>query len=168
MSGVGAPAIALGDVGGLSVAIVAAKWHARVMQGLVDGATGRLADAGLFDPLIVRVPGAFELPLAVQAVASRCDAVVALGVVIRGGTPHFDYVCRAATDGLMRVGLDSGASIGFGLLTCDTEEQALARAGLSGSTEDKGAEAVEAALTQAVVIAELRSPGTGASLDQPL
>ena len=93
------------------------------------------------------MPGAFELPVAAGALAERgYDAVVALGVVIRGGTPHFDYVCNAATDGLGRVALDHGVPVGFGLLTCDTEQQALDRAGLEGSVEDKGYEAAAAAL----------------------
>jgi 6,7-dimethyl-8-ribityllumazine synthase len=105
-----------------------------------------LEDAGI-EYEVFRVPGSFELPLAAQVAAeSDFDAVVALGVIIRGGTPHFEYVCRAATDGLMRVNLDTGVPIGFGLLTCDTEEQAIARAGLPESREDKGAEAVHAVL----------------------
>ena len=96
------------------------------------------------------MPGAFELPVVADACARQgYDAVVALGVVIRGGTPHFDYVCNAATDGLGRVALDHGVPVGFGLLTCDTEQQALDRAGLEGSVEDKGYEATAAALATA-------------------
>ncbi|MEL0237589.1 MAG: 6,7-dimethyl-8-ribityllumazine synthase, partial [Aquiluna sp.] len=95
-----------------------------------------------------RVPGAFELPLAAsKAIQQGAQAVIALGVVIRGETPHFDYVCNAATDGLTRVQLDSSVPIGFGLLTVNTEAEALNRAGLDSSREDKGAEAVQAALT---------------------
>jgi 6,7-dimethyl-8-ribityllumazine synthase len=106
---------------------------------------------------VIRIPGSFELPLASARAAAtgRFDAIVALGVVIRGGTPHFDYVCSAATDGLMRAGLDSGLPIGFGLLTCDTDDQALDRAGLAGSTEDKGAEAAHAALAMVEVLRAL-------------
>jgi 6,7-dimethyl-8-ribityllumazine synthase len=84
--------------------------------------------------------------------ADEMDAVIALGVVIRGGTPHFDYVCSAATEGLLRVTLDTRTPIGFGMLTCDDEQQALDRAGLPESHEDKGAEAAEAAVSLAVAI----------------
>jgi 6,7-dimethyl-8-ribityllumazine synthase len=103
------------------------------------------------------VPGSFELPVAaLQLARLGYDAIVALGVVVRGGTPHFEYVCRAATDGLGRVALDDGVPVGFGLLTCDTEEQALDRAGLEGSSEDKGYEATQSALYTAVTIRRLR------------
>ena len=154
MSGTGAPTLDLTLAGGARVAVVAASWHPSVMDGLVAGALRALDEIGARYELI-RVPGAFELPIVAQAAAAaNYDAIVALGVVIRGGTPHFDYVCSATTDGLTRVALDSGVPIGFGLLTCDTEEQALARAGLEGSIEDKGREAVEAAL---ITVATLRA-----------
>lgn len=138
------------------VAIIAASWHDRVMDGLIGGATRACEASGVRWELI-RVPGSFELPLACATAAATggFDALVALGVVIRGGTPHFDYVCRAATDGITRVSLDSGLPIGFGLLTCDTEQQALDRAGLPDSTEDKGAEAAHAALAMVGVIRAL-------------
>ncbi len=97
--------------------------------------------------VLQRVPGAFELPLAASyAIDQGADAVIALGVVIRGETPHFDYVCQSATDGLTTLQLSSKTPIGFGLLTVDNEAQALDRAGLEASKEDKGAEAVQAAL----------------------
>jgi 6,7-dimethyl-8-ribityllumazine synthase len=143
------------EVSGLRVAVVAASWHQQVMDGLVAGALSTLSRLRL-EPRLVRVPGSFELPVTAAALADSSDAVVALGVVIRGGTPHFDYVCRAATDGLVRVGLDSGVAVGFGLLTCDTEEQALDRAGLPGSSEDKGAEAADAAVRTALLLRSLR------------
>ncbi len=158
MSGSGAPAIDPPDASVLAVTIVASSWHETVMGGLVAGAERTLAAAGVTSPVLVRVPGAFELPLAAQVAAKHSDAVIALGVVIRGGTPHFEYVCRAVADGLMRVALDSGRPIGFGLLTCDTEQQALDRAGLPDSVEDKGAEAVVAALTLALTLRDLPSP----------
>lgn len=139
----------------LRVAIVAASWHTQVMDGLIAGARRALDEAGVEDQALVRVPGSFELPLAAQRLAADCDAVVALGVVIRGGTPHFDYVCQAATDGLSRVALDSGKPVGFGLLTCDDERQALDRAGLPDSIEDKGYEAASAALETATVLRSL-------------
>ncbi|HLR94494.1 MAG TPA: 6,7-dimethyl-8-ribityllumazine synthase [Jiangellaceae bacterium] len=139
----------------LSVAVVAAQWHQTVMDGLVDGAHRALADFGVHGVRVLRVPGSFELPVAAARLArDGYDAVVALGVVIRGETPHFDYVCQAATDGLVRVSVDTGVPVGFGVLTCDDDAQAVARAGLPGSSEDKGAEAVQAALTTAGRLAE--------------
>jgi 6,7-dimethyl-8-ribityllumazine synthase len=158
VSGAGAASLAPLDpheVEGLRVAVVAASWHQQVMDGLVAGALSTLSRLRL-EPRLVRVPGSFELPVVAAALAGSSDAVVALGVVIRGGTPHFDYVCRAATDGLVRAGLDSGVAVGFGLLTCDTEEQALNRAGLPGSSEDKGAEAADAAVRTALLLRTLR------------
>jgi 6,7-dimethyl-8-ribityllumazine synthase len=116
-----------------------------------------LADHRVETTALVRVPGSFELPVVAGALANQgFDAVVALGVVIRGGTPHFDYVCRAATDGLTRVALDNGIAVGFGLLTCDTEEQALDRAGLEGSHEDKGYDAASAALLTATTLRKIK------------
>jgi 6,7-dimethyl-8-ribityllumazine synthase len=156
MSGHGAPKIQLDGAEGLAVAIVASSWHTEVMDGLVAGAEAALAEAGI-EATLVRVAGSFELPVVAAQLARTHDAVIALGVIIRGGTPHFDYVCAAATDGLSRVALDSGTPIGFGLLTCDDEEQAIARAGLAGSQEDKGREATEAALSTAVTLRGLRA-----------
>ena len=118
------------------------------MDGLLAGARKELVKSGATDVTIWRVPGAFELPLAAQKAADQgAQAIIALGVVIQGETPHFDYVCSAATDGLTRVQLDTKVPVGFGLLTVNTEAEALARAGLDGSKEDKGAEAVQAALS---------------------
>jgi 6,7-dimethyl-8-ribityllumazine synthase len=158
MSGHGAPTSAPVDCSDLRVAVVAASWHTQVMDGLLAGAERALAAYRVSDPTVVRVPGTFELPVVVSALAREgYDAVVALGVVIRGGTPHFEYVCSAATDGLTRVAVDSGVPVGFGVLTCDTEEQALDRAGLEGSSEDKGWEATSAALDTARVLRGLRT-----------
>lgn len=157
MSGAGAPSISVNGEG-LRVVVVAAQWHTAVMDGLVDGAQRALADAGVEDVTLIRIPGSFELPVTAQAAAkSGADAVIALGVVIRGGTPHFEYVCQAATDGLSRVALETGVPVGFGLLTVDTEDQALARAGLADSVEDKGREAVEAALATVYAIKEIHA-----------
>jgi 6,7-dimethyl-8-ribityllumazine synthase len=143
---------------GLRVAVVAASWHAEVMDGLLAGARRALADSGVVDVVELRVPGAFELPVAAGRLAdSGIEAIVALGVVIRGGTPHFDYVCSAASIGLTLVAQRTGVPIGFGLLTCDTEQQALDRAGLPDSSEDKGYEAASAALTTAVTLAPYRA-----------
>jgi 6,7-dimethyl-8-ribityllumazine synthase len=157
MSGTGSPTEEPIDCHDLRVAVVAASWHRQVMDGLVAGARRALEAYRVEQATVVEVPGSFELPVVAGALAAQgYDAVVALGVVIRGGTPHFDYVCSAATDGLNRVALDSGVPVGFGLLTCDTEEQALDRAGLEGSSEDKGYEATAAALVTATRLREIR------------
>ena len=157
MSGAGAPDQKPIDCHDLKVAVVAGSWHERVMDGLLDGAQRALKAYQVEAPVVVRVPGAFELPVVAAALASEgYDAVVALGVVIRGGTPHFDYVCNAATDGLTRVALDHQTPIGFGVLTCDTEEQALDRAGLADSSEDKGWEATAAALVTAKTLRKIK------------
>ena len=157
MSGEGSPQVNPVDCHDLRVAVVAASWHEQVMDGLLAGAHRALEDHKVEAPTVVRVPGSFELPVVAAALAEKgYEAVVALGVVIRGGTPHFEYVCSAATDGLNRVALDSGAAVGFGLLTCDTDEQALDRAGLDGSREDKGYEATAAALQTASLLRDIR------------
>jgi 6,7-dimethyl-8-ribityllumazine synthase len=157
MSGHGAPETTPIDCHDLRVAVVASSWHEPVMDGLLAGADQALRAYKVENPKIVRVPGAFELPVVAKALAAQgYDAVVALGVVIRGGTPHFDYVCNAATDGLTRVALDHTTAIGFGLLTCDTEQQALDRAGLAGSQEDKGWEATAAALVTAQTLKKIK------------
>ncbi len=154
MSGTGAPRLDV-DGRGLRVAVVAAQWHTRVMDGLLAGALRALDEAGVSDPVVVRVPGTFELPVAAARLAAAgLDAVVALGVVVRGGTPHFDYVCSAATSGLTQVAVTTGVPVGFGVLTCDDDQQALDRAGLPGSREDKGHEAATAAVATAVALRE--------------
>ena len=159
MSGHGAPDDDVSSIKAqgldFKVAIVAASWHTEVMDGLLDGALRAATDAGL-GPRVVRVPGTFELSVAAARLAPHFDAVVALGVVIRGGTPHFDYVCSSATQGLTSVSVQTGTPIGFGVLTCDTEQQALDRAGLEGSSEDKGYEAFAAAVN---TVAALRGAG---------
>ncbi|MEO7234216.1 MAG: 6,7-dimethyl-8-ribityllumazine synthase [Lapillicoccus sp.] len=158
MSGAGAPTSQPYDASGLRVAVVAATWHTQVMDGLVAGAERALEAYGIGEPEVIRVPGTFELPVVAAALArAGYDAVVALGVVIRGGTPHFDYVCSAATSGLTQVSVTHAMPVGFGVLTCDTEEQALDRAGLEGSAEDKGWEATAAALDTARVLQGLRT-----------
>lgn len=155
MSGAGAPSIRV-DGSGLRVVVVAASWHTEVMDGLLAGARRALAEARVSHVTEVRVPGSFELPVAAaRAVEHGADAVVALGVVIRGGTPHFEYVCQAATMGLTDVSVRTGVPVGFGVLTCDDEQQALDRAGLPGSREDKGAEAAEAAVATVVALRSL-------------
>ena len=156
MSGSGAPAVEAVDAAGLTLGIVATTWHAELTDQLLQRAVEAARASGVTSPTVVRAPGAVELPVVAQALAERHDAVVALGVVIRGGTPHFEYVSAATTDGLSRVSLDAGKPVGFGVLTLDDEKQGLDRAGLEGSKEDKGAEAADAALRTALVIRELR------------
>ncbi|MBR7742153.1 6,7-dimethyl-8-ribityllumazine synthase [Phycicoccus sp. BSK3Z-2] len=151
MSGSGAPTVTT-DASGLRVAVVAASWHEAVMDGLLDGARRGLAEAGVADPLVVRVPGTVELSVACARLAPTHDALVALGVVVRGGTPHFDYVCQGVTVGLTEVAVRTGVPVGFGVLTCDDDEQARDRAGLPGSREDKGHEAATAAVATAVTL----------------
>ena len=156
MAGSGAPTMQTPRADGLRVAVVAAQWHTEVMEGLVAGAQRALSEAGVTDSVVVRVPGSFELPVAaLRAARSGYDAVVALGVVIRGDTPHFEYVCQAATTGLAQASVDSGVPIGFGVLTCDNDPQALDRAGLPDSREDKGYEAAQAALITALALRSL-------------
>ncbi|MCK2029156.1 6,7-dimethyl-8-ribityllumazine synthase [Microbacterium galbinum] len=156
MSGAGAPTTGNIDGRGLDVVIIAGTWHDTITNGLIAGAE-RVVNEARATHRLVRVPGSFELAVAAQAAfAGGADAVVALGVIIRGGTPHFEYVSAATTDGLTRVSLDTGKPVGFGVLTLDDEQQGLDRAGLEGSKEDKGAEAADAALRTALVIKELR------------
>jgi 6,7-dimethyl-8-ribityllumazine synthase len=164
VSGTGSPARRAVDARGLSLAVVATRWHQRITDALLESALHTASRCGIEEPTVVRVPGAVELPVVAQALAGRHDAVVALGVVIRGGTPHFEHVCNAVTYGLTRISLDSHTPVGNGVLTCDTEQQALDRAGLPESAEDKGAESVLAALETAAVLRALR---TGTPLPEP-
>lgn len=154
MSGTGAPTVRA-DGRALRVAVVAASWHEEVMDGLLAGARRALAESGVQEPLVVRVPGTFELGVACARLAPTHDALVALGVVVRGGTPHFEYVCQSATGALTEVAVRTGVPVGFGLLTCDDDAQALDRAGLPGSREDKGHEAAAAAVATAVTLRDL-------------
>jgi 6,7-dimethyl-8-ribityllumazine synthase len=158
MSGAGAPSAEERiDGSGLNVVVVAGRWHETISEALVAGAQRTLEASGATHTL-VRVAGSFELPVVSKAaLESGADAVVALGVIIRGGTPHFEYVSAAATDGLTRVALDTGKPVGFGVLTLDDEAQGIDRSGLPGSKEDKGAEAAHAALATALALRALRA-----------
>jgi 6,7-dimethyl-8-ribityllumazine synthase len=163
MSGEGRPGeVGELEAGGLRLGIAAASWHTTIADRLLERALAVAAESGITAPTVVRVPGSLELPVVCQQLAADHDAVVALGVVIRGGTPHFDYVCDSVTAGLTRISLDERTPIGNGVLTCDTEEQAVARSGLPGSSEDKGADACVAALRTALALRELRAPASGA------
>ncbi len=155
--GAGVPDIPVLDAPGVRLAIVASTWHSKICDALLAGARKVAAESGIEDPTVVRVLGAIEIPVVAQELARNHDAVVALGVVIRGATPHFDYVCDAVTQGLTRVSLDASTPVANGVLTTDTEEQALDRAGLPASAEDKGAQATAAALTTALTLRDLRA-----------
>jgi 6,7-dimethyl-8-ribityllumazine synthase len=164
VSGGGRPAATAFPAGNLTLALVVTRWHEQITNALLDSALRTATECEIDEPTVVRVAGAVELPVVVQCLASTHDAVVALGVVVRGGTPHFEYVCDAVTYGLTRISLDSHTPVGNGVLTVDTEQQALDRAGLPGSAEDKGREAVLAALDTARTLRSLR---TGSALPPP-
>lgn len=155
--GAGVPEVPRLDATGLRLAIVASTWHSEICDALLDGARKVASESGIDDPTIVRVIGAIEIPVIAQELARNHDAVVALGVVIRGQTPHFDYVCDAVTQGLTRVSLDAATPVANGVLTTNTEDEALDRAGLPESAEDKGAQATGAALTTALTLRDLRA-----------
>ena len=160
MSGTGRPELppdVRKDASGLRLAIVATTWHAEITDVLVERALACAAEYGVLDATVLRASGAIELPILAQELARTHDAVVALGAVIRGGTPHFEYVCDAVTYGLTRVALDERTPVGNGVLTCDTLQQARDRSGAPGSLEDKGAEAAAAALHTALALRQLRS-----------
>jgi 6,7-dimethyl-8-ribityllumazine synthase len=156
VSGGGAP-VELVDGAGLRVAIIATRWHEGITTALLESAVRTAKECGIPTPTVVRTAGAIELPVVAQAAAATHDAVVCLGLVLRGGTPHFEYVCDAVTAGCLRVSLDTSTPIGFGVLTCDTEQQAFDRSGLPGAPEDKGREATIAALGAALLLRELHS-----------
>lgn len=156
MSGAGSPTITV-DATGLNIVIVAGQWHDVITDAMIASAQ-RTIDASGATHSLVRVAGSFELPVVCKAVLEAgADSVVALGVIIRGGTPHFEFVSDAATSGLTRVALDTGKPVGFGVLTLDDEQQGLDRAGLPDSKEDKGEEAALAALETAVTLRKIRN-----------
>jgi 6,7-dimethyl-8-ribityllumazine synthase len=173
MSGEGRPDQQVVEAAGVTLAIAASKWHAEITDSLLARALAAARACGTGEPLVVRVPGAVELAVVAQELARWHDAVVCLGAVIRGGTPHFGYVCDAVTAGLVQVTLGTGTPVGNGVLTCDTLEQARDRSGLAGSREDKGWEAVVAALDTALVLRSLREarpagrPLAPPALDRP-
>jgi 6,7-dimethyl-8-ribityllumazine synthase len=159
MAGFGEPELFTVDASGLSLGIVATRWHADLVEQMLDRAQAAAKACGVTDVVVARVAGSVELSVVAQALARRCDAVVALGVVIRGATAHFDYVCQSVTEGLTRVALDSSTPVAHGVLTVDTPEQARDRAGFVDSPEDKGWSATVAALDAALAIREI-SRGT--------
>lgn len=164
MSGQGSPSLSV-NAAGLRIAIIAGSWHEQVMSGLLAGATETVVASGAAHETFT-VAGAFELPLAAQAALTPAeqggggfDAAVCLGVIVRGGTPHFEFVANSVTEGLTRVQLDAGKPVGFGVLTTDDEAQAIDRSGLPGSRESKGVEAAEAALHSAITLQTIRQTG---------
>lgn len=156
MSGSGRPELVVPDARGLRLGVVASTWHDEICGQLLDRALA-VADAAGAAVTVSRVTGAVELPVVAQELARTHDAVVALGVVIRGSTPHFDYVCRSVTDGLTRIALDEATPVAHGVLTTEDEDQARDRDGHDGASEDKGGEAVAAALSAALTLRELRA-----------
>ncbi|MEU3016044.1 MULTISPECIES: 6,7-dimethyl-8-ribityllumazine synthase [unclassified Nocardiopsis] len=156
MSGTGRPDEHQVDASGLSVGLVVTRWNEAIVEPMLANALAVVKASGAAEPVVVRVAGAVEIPVVAQELARKHDAVIALGAVIRGGTPHFDYVCQSVTHGLTEVALRESTPVGNGVLTCDTLEQARDRAGLPGSVEDKGAEAALAALDTAVALRGLR------------
>ena len=156
MSGQGRPEVSTVDAADLTLAIAATRWHADITDSLTERAAAAAKACGVTDVMTVRTAGAVELPVVAQELAKHYDAVVCLGAVIRGGTPHFEYVCDAVTAGLTRVALDAGTPVGNGVLTCNTVEEALDRSGLPDSSEDKGWEAVVAALDTAILLRDIR------------
>jgi 6,7-dimethyl-8-ribityllumazine synthase len=141
------PKIEIGDLSGKRIGIVSSQWHPEICEALVAGATRAIKEAGIESVTLRKVAGSFEIPLASQYLLDDgCDAVVTVGLVLRGETPHFDYVCQGVTQGVMDVMLSRGKPIGFGVLMCDDLDQARARSGIPGSKEDKGYDAAIAAL----------------------
>lgn len=155
MAGFGAPHLSTVDADGLRLGVAVTRWHREITEQMLDRALAAATACGVEDVTVARVAGSVELPVLAQALARRCDAVVALGVVIRGDTAHFEYVCQAVTEGLTRVALDESTPVAHGVLTVDTVDQALQRAGLPDSSEDKGWSATVAALDAALALRSL-------------
>ncbi|MFC4336862.1 6,7-dimethyl-8-ribityllumazine synthase [Salininema proteolyticum] len=157
MAGEGRPTEAKIDARGLTLGIVATEWNAEYVEQMTQRALRAAADSGLAEAEVVHVAGAVELPIVAQALARKFDAVVVLGAVVRGGTAHFEYVCKSVTEGLTRVALDESTPVAHGVLTVDNADQARARAGFPESTEDKGYEATTAALGAALALREINA-----------
>lgn len=142
------------DASGLHIGIVVSRFNEFITEQLAKGAVQRLEERGCEEITVVKVSGAWELAIAAQSLAERCDAIVALGAVVRGDTPHFEYVAHSAAEGLNRVSLDEEVPIAFGVLTTDTLQQAMDRAG--GVSGNKGSEAADAAIEMANLLRRLR------------
>lgn len=159
MTGLGRPAQEIVDADGLSLAIVVTRWNAAMTDLMLDRAIAAATACNAAKVTLERVAGAIEVPVVAQELAKHYDAVVALAAVVRGETPHFDYVCQSITVGLTQAALSTSTPIGNGILTCNTQQEAFARAGGPGSMEDKGWEAVIAALDVAITLRRIRSQG---------
>ena len=134
----------------LKASIVTSSWHPEICDALVAGAKKALTESGCKNFLVHKVAGSFELPLAAQKLLdSGADLVVAIGLILRGDTPHFEYICQGVTSGIMQVSLTRNKPIGFGVLMCDNLNQAYERAGLADGQENKGFEAAVATLNLA-------------------
>lgn len=168
MSGTGRPEDAMVDASELTLGIVCTRWHAQVTDRLLERAVEAARACGVAEPVVARVAGALELPVVAQQLARDHDAIVCLGAVIRGETPHFTYVCDSVTAGLTRVALDEATPVGNGVLTCESIDQAIDRSGLAGSREDKGWEATVAALDTALTLRGLRHHGHAGHLSEHL
>ncbi|MGH8877121.1 MAG: 6,7-dimethyl-8-ribityllumazine synthase [Stackebrandtia sp.] len=155
MAGHGTPGLDTVDAAGLRLGIVATRWHGELVAQMTQRAQAAAKASGVTDVTVAQVAGSVELPVVAQALARRSDAVVALGVVVRGGTAHFEYVCSSVTEGLTRVALDESTPVAHGVLTVDTDAQAIDRAGYPDSSEDKGYSATIAALDAALAIRRL-------------
>jgi 6,7-dimethyl-8-ribityllumazine synthase len=142
------PELEIRQLPNAKIVIISSSWHLDICQDLIDGAKRALTQAQVSDVTTIYVPGSFEIPLAAQkAFEAGCDAVIAVGLVLKGETPHFDYVCQGVTQGVMDVSLKFSKSIGFGVLMCNDLDQAIARSGRPGSREDKGYDSALAALS---------------------
>ncbi len=161
MAGFGAPEDGVVDASGLRLGIAVTSWHGDLTGHMHERALAAAAACNVSDVVVAQVAGSVELPVVAQALARTCDAVVALGVVIRGDTAHFEYVCQAVTDGLTRVALDESTPVAHGVLTVDSRKQAEDRAGLPGSSEDKGWSSTVAALGAALALREIRDKSRG-------
>ena len=155
MAGFGDPHLNTVDAAGLKLGIVGSRWHADLVDHMVERAQAAAKACGVEDVVVARVAGSVELPIVAQALAKRCDAVVALGVVIRGETAHFNYVNDSVTAGLTRVALDEQTPVAHGVLTVESLGQAKDRAGLEDSIEDKGWQSTVAVLDAVLAIREL-------------
>jgi 6,7-dimethyl-8-ribityllumazine synthase len=155
MAGGGTPELGTFDASMIKLGVVVTRWHEELTNQLLARALDAARGCKVREIVVAHVAGAVELPVVAQALARSCDAVVALGVVIRGGTAHFDYVCRSVTDGLTRVALDESTPVAHGVLTVDSEQQARDRAGWPDSAEDKGWSSTIAALDAAIALRDL-------------
>ena len=141
------PDLSIPHLPNAKVAIISSSWHLDICNDLIAGATRALEEAKVAKIEVIFVPGSFEIPLAAQkAFEKGFDAVVALGLVLKGETPHFDYVCQGVTQGIIDVQLKFSKPIGYGVLMCNDLDQAIARSGRPGSKEDKGYDSALAAL----------------------